>query len=147
MGLLQLGDGGVQLLNLLGGCGLGKHQRGGTLGDNFFQILLAQAGVQGVDPHNGLAAKAHEGQGVADQNPGGILLLGGYRIFQIQNDSICAQSVAVDEHIGRVAREKQHGADHADSPLPLRMAVSTRARMTQSRAPRSMSVTLASFTP
>lgn len=66
MGLLQPGDCGVQLLDLLGGGCLGKHQSGGTLGDNFFQILLAQAGVQGVDPDHSLAAEAHEGQGVAD---------------------------------------------------------------------------------
>ena len=71
------------------------------------------AGTLVVHEHALGAVEIHGPQGVANQNPGGVLLGRSHRVLQVQNDAIGVVQSRVDEELGLVARQIEAAASRS----------------------------------
>ena len=58
--------------------------------------------------HPGAMAEAHQADGIAHEDSGGVLLGGCNGVFKIEDDGVGAEDFTVYDDIGRVARQKKH---------------------------------------
>ena len=149
-------------MDILGAFALGDPDAVGTTGHTDTDVLLPVGGIQAVDPDNDLGrAVVNGGHGMVQAEPGGILLILGHGIFQVQHDGVASVDVGILDKAGLLGVHEHHGSaqaepfglgsfDHlmtppqgmlaADTPQLRNTAHSTRALMVQSRAPLSTTV-------
>ncbi len=138
--LLNFKEQGVQGPDILLPFRLGQEHRLTARGKHGQKVVPDPAGLHVIDPDNPFSfAEIQPEKGRGHQVPGCILVPGQDRVLQVENQGIRVQYHAVLDHVGLVAGNKKQGPSHAGSPssraAARRKAVSSRARMVQSRAP------------
>ncbi len=105
-------------LHILGGFTFSDADAVRPAGHRHPDVLLPVGGVQTVDAHNPLhPAVVHRFQGVIEGKAGGVLLVFGDSVLQIQQQAVGLVDVSVLQQRGALGVEEHHGAPKAAQSL------------------------------
>ena len=108
--LLGSGNGLVHLTDHSGVFTLGNADAVGPSGHADPDILLPVGCIQAIDPNNDFRIAVVDGfESVVQAEPGGILLVFGHRILQVQNDGIGAVDIGIPDERGFLGVHEHHG--------------------------------------